>query len=232
MTPPASRGTNELVATANALAPGQAGRRALTREAVFGVALRIIDHHGLGALTIRRLAEDLGVGLPTLYSVAGGKKEILAGVVDLVFAEVPEHSPDDEQWEESLFHLLVALHEQLIAHPAVAQLAVISRPFGAATARTQESVLDLLKAGRIDESQLVVAYTTLTSYVTGFTLLRISQAASERARGEGLVDQALLRQFPLETFPQLHALAPQLTNAELEARFGEGLRKLIRNLAE
>ena len=70
------------------------GRRPrLTRERVIQGALAVADSGGLGSLTIRSLAKELGAKPMSVYYHVANKEEILDGIVDLVFAEFAAPSP-------------------------------------------------------------------------------------------------------------------------------------------
>src|SRR5918994_7944444 len=60
----------------------------LSRERVLRGAIAIADAAGIGALTMRSLAQELGVKPMSLYHHVANKEEILDGIVDLVFSEI------------------------------------------------------------------------------------------------------------------------------------------------
>ena len=66
--------------------PGRprSGERSLTRGEILGAALRIVDNHGVGALTMRRLAGELGVNPMSIYHHLPGKAAVLSGLVEVV----------------------------------------------------------------------------------------------------------------------------------------------------
>src|SRR5258707_5519385 len=67
---------------------GPAGRAPLSRERVLRGAVAVADASGIGALTMRSLASELGVKPMSLYHYVASKDEILDGIVDLVFSEI------------------------------------------------------------------------------------------------------------------------------------------------
>src|ERR1700728_964268 len=98
------------------------GERArLTREAVVDQALALADKSGLGALTIRKLATELGVTPMALYWHFRGKDELLAGLADRVWSEIDIVVDSSAPWTEQLRGLLTSLLAVLRAHPAAAQ---------------------------------------------------------------------------------------------------------------
>src|SRR3954452_13228306 len=68
--------------------PAGAGRPRLSRDRVLRAALAVADAGGLEALTIRSLAQELGVKPMSVYYHVANKSEIIDGIVDLVFGEI------------------------------------------------------------------------------------------------------------------------------------------------
>jgi AcrR family transcriptional regulator len=216
-----------LAAAATVLAPPSSGTRSkgVTGEMVVAEALTIVDGEGLGALTMRRLAANLGVGVATVYAVVPSKEALFQALADTVIIEVPldnEASPASSV-TEALVEYFLAMHEMLQRHPAVAQLSAMQPVLSERAFRMQERILELLRAGGLDARSAAGAYSTLGSYVLGFTLTRISRLDGKR--------HAMVAGLPAERFPQLHAAAPYFaTQATDESQFADGLRIILAGL--
>lgn len=217
--------SNHLVAAANTLAPSRGRRRSVNRDTVIETALRIVDEEHLSALTMRRLAEELGVGIATVYAAAGDKEEILNAVVELLLSEAPIVSVDPGRWEDGIVDLLRAIHDVFVNHPDVAHLALLRRITGPIALRTQETVLLLLRAGGLEGDALTTAYTSLTSYVMGFSMLRISRM------DDGRKIEDALGEHPTNEFPRARAFAPDLARHMSTDGFLQGLRHLVRSFS-
>lgn len=218
------RPTTELVAAADVLAPPTSGSRSkdVTRQAVVAEALQIVDAEGLGALTMRRLASKLGVGVATVYAAVTSKESLFQALADAVIIEV---SPVSETASptEALVEYFLAMHEMLNRHPSVAQLSAMRPVLSEAALRMQERILELLGAGGLDAKAAAGAYSTLGSYVLGFTLTGVSRLDDNR--------HATVASLPAEQFPHLHAAAPFFaTQATDEGQFEEGLRTILTGL--
>jgi AcrR family transcriptional regulator len=217
--------SSHLVTAANVLSPSRGRPRSVDRDSVIGTALRIVDDEHLGALTMRRLAEELGVGIATVYAAAGDKEEILNAVVELILSEAPIASVDPEHWDAGIVDVLGALHEVFVSHPDVAHLALLRRITGPIALRTQETILLLLRAGGLEGAALTTAYTSLTSYVMGFSMLRISRI------DDGDRVEHAIGQHPTNEFPEVRAFAPDLARQMSTDGFLEGLRHLVHSFA-
>jgi TetR/AcrR family transcriptional regulator, tetracycline repressor protein len=99
-----------------------AERTRLTRAAVVDRALAVADAAGLEALTIRKLATQLGVTPMALYWHFRGKDELLEGLAERLWSEVDLTVDQSAPWPEQLRRLLLSLLTVLRAHPAASQL--------------------------------------------------------------------------------------------------------------
>jgi TetR/AcrR family tetracycline transcriptional repressor len=99
-----------------------AARTPLDRVAVVARAMALVDAEGLDALTIRRLAGDVGVTPMAMYWHFDNKESLLDALAESVFAAVELPEPGDD-WTEQLRKILDALVRALRPHPAVATLA-------------------------------------------------------------------------------------------------------------
>ncbi|WAL64320.1 helix-turn-helix domain containing protein [Amycolatopsis cynarae] len=119
----------------------------ISRRKALETALRIIDEHGLEGLSIRRLAEALGVNGASLYHHFRNKDEILTGVAELALAEVRIGEPDGGDWRHWLPKNARALRRALLAHPALLPV-VAGRPaLGAGVRALDEAAARLMDEG-------------------------------------------------------------------------------------
>src|ERR687893_1769658 len=76
--------------------PGRAGRSGLGVDGIVAAAIELADAEGLGALTMRRVAERLGVGTMSLYTHVPAKGELLDLMLDTVLGEVATQDEDED----------------------------------------------------------------------------------------------------------------------------------------
>jgi len=143
----------------------------LSRERVLRAALDLADAEGIEALTIRRLAQGLGVGAMSVYYYVASKDEILGGITDLVVNEM--EFPAGTDWKAALRSASISAHDALLRHPwAASQLlagASISRPrFG-----QMNAILGCLRRAGFSAEMTDHAYHALDSHIMGFTLWQV-----------------------------------------------------------
>jgi AcrR family transcriptional regulator len=168
----------------------------MSRELVLSAALRLADDEGYDALTMRRLAQELGVEAMTLYYYVANKDEILTGIVDLVHAEIELPSPGDP-WKPAIRRTAISAHEVMLRHGwASAQwLKVGLTPSRLAY---MEAILACLRAGGFTSYQTHLAYHALESHIVGFTLWLAGMALPD-----DLTDLAsqVLSEVPADEYP-------------------------------
>ncbi|MFL6205799.1 MAG: TetR/AcrR family transcriptional regulator C-terminal domain-containing protein [Acidimicrobiales bacterium] len=143
--------------------------RGLNRDAVLAAALHLIDDEGRGALTMRRLAADLDVEAPSLYTHVRNKEDLVDAVLDRVLDTVPLPSPD-QPWRDALIDGFSGYRAALIAHPAVVPLITERGRRSVAQLRLVERSIVLLEGAGLTTVEAVQAQVTLVGYTIGFVV--------------------------------------------------------------
>src|SRR5258708_20136966 len=104
----------------------EAERTKLSRSAVVGRALALADSAGLEALTIRRLATELGVTPMALYWHFRSKEELIAGVADRIWGEIRTDVDRASPWPDQLRLMLESLIVVLRSHASASALLLSS----------------------------------------------------------------------------------------------------------
>jgi len=211
------------------------GRRTdITVHSIAHAALRLIDADGLDALSMRKLALELGTGTTTLYRYVDGKEAVLAHVLDAVLTEAPHWAfagppVDVSGWRTVVATMMRSFRDTLRAHPHVVPLFVGGDPVGPSALAGRQVLLDLLaEAGfPISETPLVMA--TLTNYVIGFSLIALPVDGGKERKPERL--HRYYENQPPELFPRLVELAGPLSDPVSEVSFDFGLEVVLDGLS-
>jgi AcrR family transcriptional regulator len=202
-----------------------AERSRLSKKAVVDRGLALADSSGLDGLTIRRLAQDLGVTPMALYWHFRSKDELLLALADQVWSEIDINLDRAQPWPRQVRGLLESLIRALRAHPAASQLLLEtekqSEPFLQAT----EVTLGVLRgAGLGPEHATAIARSMLW---TGLTLVMsepgshpgMSEAEQTEQTRRNRVRMAML---PADRYPHVVECAGPLSDCdpELHYRFG------------
>jgi AcrR family transcriptional regulator len=186
---------------------GASARTPLSRERVIRTAVAVADEKGSAALTMRAIAEPLGVEAMSLYHHVAGREDILDGMVDAVFGEI-DLPPSDTDWKSAMRHRAVSARAALRRHPwAIGLMDSRSQP-GPATLRHHDAVIGALRAGGFSVPMTAHAISLIDSYLYGFVL----QELSLPFRGAAELDEvagAILRDMPADAYPHLTELATE-----------------------
>ena len=145
----------------------------INRELVLKTALVIADEMGLPAVTMRTVAQRLGVTPRALYRHVASKDDLLDGVVELLLTEFPA-TPETSPWNERLSSVARSIRNSALRHPQVFPL-MLQRP-----AVTDESLVArgrayaaLAEAG-IEETKLAQTERLVSSALLGFVLSEVA----------------------------------------------------------
>ena len=192
------------------LKPGsESGKKrvSLCRERVLRSAIDIADTAGIGALTIRSLAQRLGVKPMSIYYYVPNKSAILDGIVDLVFSEI-ELPAADGDWRSELVRRANSARRVLSRHHWAIGLMESRRSPGPATLRHHDAVIGTLRRAGFSVEMTAHAYALLDSYVYGFAL----QEAAMPFQGAGAAADAtepIMQRFRTDQYPHLVEIATE-----------------------
>jgi AcrR family transcriptional regulator len=190
--------------------------RPLTRDLLCRRALAIVDEQGLDALTMRRLAADVGVKAASLYNHVSGKDDLIEGVLRVMRSEFRLPSPAPDGWKALLAAIFTEYRRVLAAHPNMMSLA------GRRLQGERDSGLEFLVAQGFTTGQAVQLWQSLLAVVVGFSMFTSGYAQTDTA---GLPDElgARAHQWRDETCDQallaiMDAYEQHLTGAAQRSR--------------
>src|SRR3954447_27015025 len=150
-----------------------ATRAPVNRDRAVECAVAVADREGIEAVTMRRLARELGVEAASLYHHVNGKDEILDGLVELVSAEI-ELPPPGDDWRQAIHQRARNTRAVLRRHPwAVALMASRTTP-GPATLRVLEAGVRCFREGGFSVRAAAHSISAVDSYVHGFVLQEVN----------------------------------------------------------
>jgi len=184
---------------------GRKSRPRLSRESVLRAAVAVADTGGVSALTIRTLAQELGVKPMSVYYYVSAKDEILDGIVDLVFSEI-ELPAIGGEWRSEMLRRAHSVRRVLRSHRWAIGL-LESRPNpGPASLRHHDVVLGTLAAAGFSPTMAAHAYAVIDSFTYGFALQEASLPFEGPGAGSDLIDPIVARFTDDSTYPHLAAM--------------------------
>jgi AcrR family transcriptional regulator len=182
----------------------RSGARArLTRERVLRSAIDLADAAGIEGLSMRRLGEELGVEAMSLYTHVANKDDLLAGMIDAVFAEITPPSLE-VPWKTAMRDRALSVRAALLRHPWATGLMDSNATPGVANLLHHDRVIGCLRGGGFSFPMTAHAFATLDAYIYGFALQDRS-LPFETPEETGDLAAEMLVQFPAGQFPNLAA---------------------------
>ena len=207
-----------------------AGRPRLSKRAVTDRALKLADDAGLEALTIRKLAQDLGVTPMALYWHFRSKEDLLEGVAEQVWSEIDIPVDPSVPWPVQLQRGLESLISVLRAHPAAPQLLLEHEKRSEAALRAAEAALEILLCAGFDSQQASeIARSTLW---TGIMLVMSEPGWAPELSGDERAEEQrrneiFLAMLPAARYPRLVECATPMANCDPEFHYRLGVELFI-----
>ncbi|MGN6334182.1 MAG: TetR/AcrR family transcriptional regulator [Motilibacteraceae bacterium] len=191
----------------------------LSRELIRDAALAIVDAEGLTALSMRRLAQELGVQAASLYSHYRNRDEVLDAAANLLTRQV-DTSGFARGWREGLLVWARSYHASLAAHPNAVPLVAS----GAGSREDFLAMADAVHGGLVSAGWPPRAATTVAGAVK---YLVIGAASTPFASGFADDVQVYLDRYP--NLRQAHRLREQAARIDHDS-FELGLKALVDGL--
>jgi len=180
-------------------------RAPLSRDQVLRAAVALADEGGIGALSMRKLGEAVGVEAMSLYNHVASKGDLLDGMVDVVFSEIGLPA-GEVGWKAAMRQRAISARETLARHRWAIGLMESRRSPGPATLRHHDAVLGCLRKAGFSIELTAHAYSLLDSYIYGFALQEAS-LPFDSAEEAPEVAQEIAGQLPADAYPHLTELA-------------------------
>lgn len=145
-------------------------RTPLTRERILNTALELADQNGLDTVSMRQVAQGLGVEAMSLYKHIANKDDLLDGLVELVVEQMSVPSPETE-WKEALRERAYTVRKVLNRHPWAANLLESRESIGPSRLRHHDSMIGILRKAGFSIELAFNTMIALTSYVYGFVMI-------------------------------------------------------------
>ena len=205
-------------------------REPLTRDRVIDAALRLMDAEGLEAVTMRRIAREVGVEAMSLYHHVEDKEDLLDGICERVMAEFPFPEPSDD-WREDCRRGARAWRQLVQRHPNVIVLFAEQRgPVRTIESmRPTEHALKVLRSAGLSDRDTAQAFHAFGGYIMGFVMMELGSIAGG-ADAEAVKAHAELSAVLPDEFATLRAVGPHFAECDLDEQFEFGLDLLISGL--
>jgi AcrR family transcriptional regulator len=209
----------------------------LSRERILAAAVTVADTSGLGEVTMRRVAAELGVEAMSLYHHVSGKEDLLDGVVTTLIGEITAGAePAGPDWRENVRRRCLAAREVMLRHPWAPALLSTRTTVPPAVYLHYEALLGAMVDGGLSYALGHRALHALGSLALGFDRGMFSPAAAgdldeEATEEEFAAMAAAVPHLAAMAASELHAVAdPTLDWCDSQAEFEFTLDLLLDGL--
>ena len=194
-------------------------RDPLSRDRVLRAAVKVADEGGLQALTMRRLADELGAEAMSLYYHVAKKEDVLDGVTDMIAAEINEAVerltvPPGESWKLTARRRILTAREVMLRHPWAPAVFETRTTVSPAVLQHYDGLLGLMRAGGFSYDLAHHSLHALGSRALGFT-----QELFTPASGAGAADPAAAAELAAR-FPNLTGMLADIVHDDPDSTLG------------
>lgn len=157
-------------------------RSTLSRSRIARTGVELADAEGLAAVSMRKVAERLGAGTMSLYRHVTSRDELIALMIDEVYAGV-SRTVGTNDWRQDLSHAAHQIRATTIAHPWLAGRSVPRLGLGPSLLGMLESTLALVDGYGLTVDDRLDVLGTIQAFVQGYVLEEIAERGAHRATG-------------------------------------------------
>ena len=203
-------------------------RAGLRADLVLDAAREIVTGQGSEPLTMRRLAEHLGVAPNTLYSHYPNKAALMDAVLDSLLGDIDIPDVESMDWDDVLVDIMSASRRMLLEHTELLPL-LFARPMtGPNATRLGEMSLRLLARGGVTGDRAVLALRSLLTHTFGWVALDAPRQADPDPESRQAASHQAFSSHPNN--PIVAELAGPMSRRPTDDDFGTSLRWLIRGI--
>jgi AcrR family transcriptional regulator len=194
----------------------------LSRRGIARAGLEIVDEVGLDALSLRAVADALGVGTMTLYAYTPDRGTLERDIVELLLAEVDVQEVAGESWDDSIRRVAASRREMTLRHPRAFPLLTAAPVFEPPVLEHVARIRALHARQDIRGERFAAMWSVCDAFLTGFMVM-LAQAAVRAAENPR----------PAQTTcagPEDRELADALTGALSEQAFRRDLDVVLAGL--
>ncbi|NUR84817.1 MAG: TetR/AcrR family transcriptional regulator [Nonomuraea sp.] len=216
--------------------PARGPRPSFSRARLTEAAIGVADAEGLKAISMRRVAAEIGAGTMSLYRYVSSKDDLIELMLDAVSAEyVPDGVEPTGDWRADLRAFAERGRQVVLRHPWMAPLVAARQTAGPNRILMMERALRLLEPLGSSTDGLLTVIGSVWAYVGGFVATELAEREAFRASGMELMEfmtaQGAYIQSVLDggDYPMWRRMLAEggRNYVDPEARFSYGLERLL-----
>jgi AcrR family transcriptional regulator len=217
--------------------PTRGPKPTLSLERIVAAGVKVAESDGLAAVSMSRVAAQLGASTMSLYRHVTNKEELLALMMDAAIGPPPADAPPGESWREGLTRFARAERDGLLRQPWILRVPLSAPPMTPNQIAWLEWGLGCLRDTALRASQKMSVILTISNYVWRATTVESDLIEGAKAVGSTVEDmsagfgQILARLADPRRFPEVHAAmadgAFDDEEYDMEDEFTFGLNRIL-----
>jgi len=201
----------------------------LSRERILLAAIDLADKDGIELLSMRKLAQEMGVKAMSLYNYVTNKDDILDSIVDIVVSEI-ESPKIGGDWRDAMRRRAISAHEMLLHHPWAAMALMSRMNVGPAMLKYVDMTLGCLCEAGFSFKMADHATNVIDSHIYGFTLQELNFPINESDYSKMAAEGLSI--IPANKYPYLNKLTHQVIEGSYDGihNFEFGLELILNGL--
>lgn len=206
-------------------------RTGLSRDRILAEAAKLADARGIEELSMRSLAQQLGVEAMSLYNHVANKDDVLDGMVEHVVAQIVLPDPDGD-WRTEMHLRAQSAHAELLAHPWAGMLMVSRANVGPAMLRYVDATIGCLVEAGFSYPMADYAWNAMDCHIYGFTLQKLNFPFQPDEYAKAAAQY--LPMIPTDEYPYLNRMTTLVASREHDGvqSFEFGLNFILDGLQE
>ncbi|HLU73629.1 MAG TPA: TetR/AcrR family transcriptional regulator C-terminal domain-containing protein [Nonomuraea sp.] len=200
----------------------------LSRARIVAAAVELVEREGADAVSMRRIASELGVGVMSLYNHVPSKNALLDAVAESVLSEIEFTDDPEAHWTDRVRMQARAFRQIAHHYPRCTMLVVSRQLHGHAVLLPVERALATLRSAGFDGADAVRVMRLFITFIVGSLLREVGVTPGFAPARGSAIDAG---EVDPELFPEVSALSELLGHDDPEAEFEFGVELLIQAIA-
>jgi AcrR family transcriptional regulator len=212
-------------------------RQAMSEERIVRAAVALADSEGIDALSMRRIATELGSGTTSLYRHITGKDELIELMVDAVYGDRPLPPDPGDDWRAGLATVAHDFRASLLRHPWLAQQASRRPALGPNVIARLDHALAVVDRFTHDATRANMIVSAVNTYVLGSVAAELADREVQRSTGmtedewRTSVGTYVRQVVESGRYPHFNRRILDAEDPDADARFAFGLDCLLGGIA-
>jgi TetR/AcrR family tetracycline transcriptional repressor len=208
-------------------------RSSLSRDRIVESAVTIADAEGLEAVSMRRIASDLGATPMALYNHVANKDELMNGIAGQLLKEIDLSALDMSDWAKAIKTGYTQFRSVLLRHPNLLPVLQRKTEMSADALRPIELAISILQGAGFSPDEALKAHWTLSGFVMGHVLWQMTNPFledQEQVTAPQIMAMNHRRMITPDEFPCLCATLPAMESCDMDEAWEFGIDAIIHGL--